>query len=264
MVAKKPVEDCFDYILNHGISHLEIDLNKPHSELSTFTPRRIALLHKFARENDITLSLHPPFHMNLCSRVPLVRNRHARYIKKCIRFAHAVGAGHLTLHMGNFYKYAIWAHPWENAIARLLKLLKNVLPYCEKYGIRLALENMVPVPAEIGYRFLGDNVTDFQRIFSGLESQYLQFCLDIGHAHIGGGPLPFIEKLGVKLTCVHFHDNKGEYDDHLDVGAGSVDWEEILKALENIHFTGPFISECFNSLPHDAIARLLAIKKAIN
>lgn len=259
MVARKPVEDYFDYALQYDISHLELDLNKLHSQLSSFTPQRIARLMKFAQGNNITLSLHPPFHMNLCSRVPMVRWRHARYIKKCIRFAHKIGAGHITLHLGNFYKYAIWANPWEHAIARLLKVLKNVLPACEKYGVNLALENMVPVPDEIGYRFLGDNVKDFQSIFTGLESDHLRFCLDIGHANIGEGPLAFIEGLGEKLISVHFHDNKGKYDDHLDVGTGTVDWPPLMKALEKNGFTGPFISECFKSAPHEAIARLMAI-----
>jgi sugar phosphate isomerase/epimerase len=256
MVARKPVEDCFDYALDHSIQHLEIDLKKKHSLLDTFTPKRIAGIREFSDRNCISLSLHPPYNMNLCSQFPWVRHSYIIYLKRCVQLAHALNAGYLTLHLGNFYRFAVWANPRHHALERLIKVLQKLLPVCEEYGVSLALENMIPIPPEAGYVFLGDNVKDFEYIFSHLESRYLRFCLDVGHANTAEGPLEYVEKLGAKMLSLHFHDNMGEYDDHLDVGKGTVPWAALLGALAKMNFNGPFISECFNSSPYKAIELL--------
>lgn len=256
MVSREPIESYFDYVLAHGIRHLEIDLKKDHSRLETFTPERIAAVRGFAERNGVSLSLHPPFNMNLCSRFFWVRRRHARYIKKCILLAHGLGARHITLHLGNFYRFAAWADPWEHAVRRLLNVLDRVVPTCEAHGVSLALENMIPIPAEAGYSFLGDSVKDFEYIFSFYESRRVKFCLDIGHANTAEGPLAYVEKLKDRIISVHFHDNEGQYDDHLDVGAGTVPWQPLMQALTETGFQGPYVSECFNSQPHEAIAKL--------
>jgi sugar phosphate isomerase/epimerase len=258
MVSTKPVEDYFDYVLDHGIDHLELDLKKKHSLLESFTPERISRLREFSQKNGISLSMHPPYNMNLCSRISYVRRQHVVYIKKCIMLAHQIGARYLTLHLGNFYRYAIWANPWEHAMTRLFKVLRKVLPDCERYGVCLALENMIPIPPEGGYSFLGDSVKDFQYIFSHINSRCLRFCLDIGHANTSEGPLEYVEKLGGNIIGTHFHDNGGTYDDHMDVGEGTVPWQELLKSFKKINFNGPYISECFKSYPHVAIKLLKA------
>ncbi|MCP5107564.1 MAG: sugar phosphate isomerase/epimerase [bacterium] len=213
----------------------------------------MAGIREFSEKNRISLSLHPPFNMNLCSQFPWVRHHHIVNIKKYIQLAHELNAGHLTLHLGNFYRFAAWANPRQHALERLLKVLRKVLPTCEKHKVALALENMVPIPPEAGYTFLGDNIPDFQYIFSRVESEYLKFCLDIGHANTAEGAPEYVEKLSEKIISVHFHDNQGQYDQHLDVGKGTVPWKVLISAFEKIDFRGPYVSECFHSQPHEAI-----------
>lgn len=38
------------------------------------------------------------------------------------------------------------------------------------------------------------------------------------------------------ITFVHFSDNKGINDDHLPIGAGIIDRENIIKQLKKIHY----------------------------
>ena len=53
----------------------------------------------------------------------------------------------------------------------------------------------------------------------------VRVCLDIGHARYSGTPLPvWFERLGSRIACLHLSDNHGRFDDHLPLGAGSVDW----------------------------------------
>lgn len=56
----------------------------------------------------------------------------------------------------------------------------------------------------------------------------VQVCLDIGHAHYARAPLEaWFERLGDRLGCLHLSDNNGQFDDHLPLGAGSVDWAMV-------------------------------------
>ena len=80
-------------------------------------------------------------------------------------------------------------------------------------------------------------------------------CLDIGHANTNEGALAYIERFGPKMVNLHFHDNTGVHDEHLDVGEGTVPWEEIAHALKTLAYEGPFISECFQMEPHIAAER---------
>jgi len=256
MVHESPVEQCIDYAVSHKIKHLELDLRQDHSLLKSFSPQRIVAVRERSRLAGISLSLHPPFNKNLCSKVPFVRMNHVHYLKKTIRLAHQLGAGHITLHLGNFYRFAVWASSRQNAIERLYKVIDKLLPYCETHRIILALENMVPIPAEAGYSFLGDNIDDFKQIFSRYNSEYIKFCLDIGHANTAEGAPHYVNQLGEKIVSTHFHDNLGRYDDHMNVGTGTVPWRELVGALKAKGFTGPFISECIRSQPHQAIAAL--------
>lgn len=262
MVSEQPVEYYFDYILSHDIRHLEIDLKKKHSLLNTFTSGRIAAIREFSHKNGISLSLHPPFNMNLCSWSPWVRRYYISYLEKCIRLAYELQAGYVTLHLGNFHRSAAWSSPRQQALERLVKVLAKLLPVSEANRVCLALENVVPIPPQVGFAFLGDNLDDFLFIFSCLESAYLKLCLDIGHAHTAEGPLAYVEKLGARIIGAHFHDNRGSHDEHLDVGKGTVPWEALVAALGKIDFYGPYVSECFRSQPHESIERLKVFIKS--
>ncbi len=255
IISDKPVENLFDYVLSHNIRHIEFDLKKKPFLLKTFTPERIAYFREFSEKNRVSLSLHPPYDINLCSSSMAVRFFQVSYLKKSILLAHRLKATHITLHIGSFQRSS-WYNPRHHALEYLCKSLRKVLPICEFYKVPLALENVVPMPPQTGFSFLGDNIGDFETIYSTVESDYLKFCLDIGHANTNEGPLEYVEKLGKKIINVHFHDNMGRRDEHLDVGKGTVDWGALIAALVKLGFYGPYVSECFQSLPHVAKEQL--------
>ncbi len=82
-------------------------------------------------------------------------------------------------------------------------------------------------------------------------------CLDLGHANTNEGPVTYIQNFSDKIINVHFHDNMGKLDDHLNVGMGMIPWKNVADALKKIKFQGPFISECFKSKPHESKEDLL-------
>jgi sugar phosphate isomerase/epimerase len=75
----------------------------------------------------------------------------------------------------------------------------------------------------------------------------LGLVLDVGHSNINGQTHAFIEVLGRKIVHVHAHDNKGEQDQHLGVGCGTVDWNQFGEDLKKVGFSGTVVVEsCSN------------------
>jgi sugar phosphate isomerase/epimerase len=68
-------------------------------------------------------------------------------------------------------------------------------------------------------------------------------CLDLGHAHIEGSALSAVRAAAPRLIHVHASDNRGEKDEHLVPGKGSIPWNDVTKALMETGFTGPFTVE---------------------
>jgi sugar phosphate isomerase/epimerase len=248
-VVRKPVEECFGYAAEYGLAHLEIDLIRESSFIETFDYERISNLRGLSEEFGITLSLHTPFTVNPADKIPAISDASIAYLKRCVSVAHELDATHVTTHVG----YCLGVKPSkQKALTRLAANLKQVLQDCRKLDVNLAIENVNPMPKGSELFYLGDSIEECDYLLSELESPYLNLCLDIGHANTNEGPLAYIQKFGNKIVNVHFHDNNGKTDDHCDVGEGTVPWKKVAELLKRINFWGPFVSECFNSEPHEA------------
>ena len=253
-VVRKPIEECFGYAVEYGLAHLEIDLIRESSFIETFDSERISKLRQLSRDYEVSLSLHTPFTVNLANMIPTIRDISIAYLKRCVLVAHELDVTHVTTHLG----YCLGVNPSkQKALLRLATNLKQVLQDCRKLDVNLAIENVNPMPEGSELFYLGDSIEECDYLLTELESPYLNLCLDIGHANTNEGPLAYIQNFGEKIVNVHFHDNNGKTDDHLDVGKGTVPWKKVAESLKRINFIGPFVSECFNSEPHEAKTALL-------
>ncbi len=257
VVVEKPVEEYFDYALKYKLTHLEIDLIKEHSFIETFDTKRISNLRKLSKKFGITLSLHTPYTINPSDKIKIIREANIVYLKKCVLIANKLNATHVTTHIGYYNGLPSWTWLRKQALERLVISLKEVLRECKKFKVKLALENVNPMPKDSEFFYLGDNLKDFEFLFSKLKSPFLNLCLDVGHANTNEGPLAYIQKFGKKIINVHFHDNNGKYDEHLNVGEGNVPWKKVTDTLKKIKFFGPFISETLGAKPHESRDDLL-------
>lgn len=108
-----------------------------------------------------------------------------------------------------------------------LAALREVLKYSRNHGITPCIENLEPGAF---------SVEDFKTIFAVLPEAKL--LLDIGHANVGGegeAVFHFIHRFSDRLGHVHAHDNDGSADQHLPIGAGSIEWEKVAQALRKAY-----------------------------
>lgn len=141
-------------------------------------------------------------------------------------------------------------HPWndwspeENAEL----LYKPLLPYCKKYNVKIAVENMwnwpkgnpsaVPCACTLPENFV--------RHMELLDPEWFVACLDIGHAAMFPDKTSVAEMivaLGDRLQALHVHDNDCLYDLHTIPYMGKIDWESFYAALKQIGYKGDFTFE---------------------
>ncbi|MBI9073724.1 MAG: sugar phosphate isomerase/epimerase [Melioribacteraceae bacterium] len=245
-------EDLFEYASSKGLKHIEINLSKEHLSLETFTQARIEELKSLSRIHKVQMSFHIPYYINISEILIPVRRKNIEYVKNCINIASELIVTHITIHVGNFYWFPVEHWNRKKALQRFVKSLKDILKLCEEKKIIIALENVVPIPNGSEYYLLGDNAEDFNYVFSQIDSNWLKFCLDTGHANMGEGVVHYANCLNKKLCSIHYHDNNGKDDEHLAVGLGTVPWQDLADELENLNYQGPIVSECRDIEAHKA------------
>jgi sugar phosphate isomerase/epimerase len=123
----------------------------------------------------------------------------------------------------------------------MIKSLREIVSYAHKYEIQVMLEN---VPLSNGIH----NLDEFKYIIDSVPSLFVH--LDIPHAFTSGGMksvIGYINTFKNKIIHVHWHDNHGNRDEHLPVGAGLIDHQKTLKALRSIDYDRTITLEVFTN-----------------
>ena len=133
-----------------------------------------------------------------------------------------------------------------------VEFYRSLIPYCEKFGIRVCAENMWQYDEKRGY--IVDSVCsrpeEFCALLDAVNSPWIVGCLDIGHcALVGQDPAEFIRALGPdRLQALHVHDVDYKQDNHTVPFSQKLDWESICAALGEIGYTGELTFEADNTL----------------
>ncbi|MBI4650570.1 sugar phosphate isomerase/epimerase [Candidatus Desantisbacteria bacterium] len=130
------------------------------------------------------------------------------------------------------------------------KGISVIFKECEKHGIKLAVENMLPGR-------VGEDFDFFENLFKKINSQNIGLCFDSSHANVNGTIYDFLKKSGDKLLAVHFSDNMGKADDHFFPFDGNIDWSKIVNILHSISFNSVFMLEV---AAYDGLTPLAHIK----
>lgn len=138
----------------------------------------------------------------------------------------------------------------KSVYERNMDYFRHLLPYCEKYNVKIAIENMCKTNPKTGVVLDGvcAHPLEFMQYLDDLNSEYATGCLDTGHcAATGREPYDLLRIMGNKrITCLHIHDNDYKSDMHYLPYTVSHDWDEFCKALAEIDYKGHFTMEACN------------------
>ncbi len=175
------------------------------------------------RSRGVVLSLHAPIaEVNLMSPHPEARRFARAEIARTISLAARTGARSITLHLGYRSTGSPFDPPWEAALESLSALGRMA----REAGVELCLENDPRHPRLY--------LADLPRLLEVARETGVGVTLDVGHAWIshGRGALEHLGELPPLVRVVHVHDNHGEVDEHLPLGAGEIPLREFLVALK--------------------------------
>lgn len=143
-----------------------------------------------------------------------------------------------------------------------------LIPYCKKYNIKIALENIweyANIKGELT-RIIIPNVSgkDLAEYYDALDPEYFAVCLDIGHCDLVGEKAEdVIVALGHdRLHALHVHDNDGKADLHTLPYLGTFDWDAIMGALKKIDYDGVLTFEVGGPLLDAYVDKPVLMKKA--
>ena len=145
-----------------------------------------------------------------------------------------------------------------------LEFYRSLIPYCESFGIKIAVENLFHTDRKRGYYTgkLGKahELCDFIR---ALNSPYFVACVDIGHAALTANePEDFCAEMdGKLLQALHVQDGDYKKDCHTLPFLGTFKWDAIMKALKTIGNQGELTFEIFKyleNIPKELMSEALA------
>ena len=157
-----------------------------------------------------------------------------------------LGVRDIIVHPCQHLTYADEGNP-ERLFDMNMKFYRSLQPYCEAFGIRVAVENMWQYPKTISHSTCS-RPKEFLRYMDALDKRWFVACLDIGHAMlVKEAPHDMIRALGGGyLQALHVHDVDGIHDSHTLPYYGIVDWERVMKALAEIDYRGELTYEASN------------------
>jgi len=230
--SSKLVDRPFDWayeLEDLGYSGWEI-VNEGRQKLTAENrPRALAI----AETTNLVITIHLPYSdLNLASMNQPIWEETVRQMKSCLDLAcefsrlAVVHPGHLSP-LGMQMPDAAWT---QNILG-----LQQICDHAAELDMRIAVENMVNMPALLGRR-----PEEIVGILETVDRENAGFILDVGHANTNGNVEDFL-KLKKLVIHAHIHDNHGERDEHLPVGFGTVPWSKVASALED--YEGRMVTE---------------------
>jgi len=128
---------------------------------------------------------------------------------------------------------------------------KSLQPYCEKFGIQIAVENLFQVDEKRKCcKGMFGSPRELCAILRRLNSDCFTACVDVGHASLTGWePEHFLLDMEPRfLGAVHIQDTDYLWDRHTLPFTADFNWAAIMAALKKQNFRGPMNLEIFSYL----------------
>lgn len=222
--------------------------------LHTLNKERVVALNEAAKPRGLKYTLHCPIaDINIASPSKPMLNASLKRLKQSMAYANELNAELWVLHPGQvtgitpFYPGSDWK---QNA-----QSIRTLHKTAKEYGLRIAVEN---VPQKYGA--IMKTTEDFQRLYEETGLTDIGIVLDVGHANLEAQTERFLTLLLDMIFELHLSDNMGESDQHLGIGYGKIDWQQLTTQLKQIRFNGIIMIESVFNVPESltTLKQLLA------
>jgi sugar phosphate isomerase/epimerase len=143
-----------------------------------------------------------------------------RRLRQAFRYLSVFRPRAVVCHLGYEARHYHWDQ--ERWLARSAATWKELAALAAPFGVTVMLENVYETEPEL-----------FLEVLGRVEAPNLQVCFDVGHLlAFSTGDFPhWLKTLAPVIGHLHLHDNNGDADNHLALGAGRVPVQETLDYL---------------------------------
>lgn len=171
------------------------------------------------------------YDINLATLNPWQKDANVACYKKYLELAEFLESEVIVVHGGLLFEEFTYSPLKEEFIDiaenHLCESLSELADYAEKKGVKIALENSPP--KKKGMRIVYDPETQI-KILQKVNHPNLGALLDFAHAYLFRlDLLDYLQKIRLYLFEIHAHNNFGQYDEHLGLSEGEIDYQPILK-----------------------------------
>lgn len=176
------------------------------------------------------------------------RISHVDEIKRALEIAESVPFRYLIQHIG-----VGGAEYDERHVDAAFTSLEELSVFARQRGVEVLLEN------------IPNGYSSAARLNQFLDQTHLDlnYCFDVGHAHIGDGIESEYNAMKTRIRSTHLHDNDGSEDKHLFPtvhSGGSIPWPETIRMLASRPEQYPLLLELKedtgNPHPLDAVGKI--------
>ena len=236
-----PTNDILEEIkLIHklGFDYVEVGIEFPGGSPEFLIDYKKKIRELIDRFNYPALA-HTAWWIDFGSLYEIIRKGWVEEAKLCIDAAKALNIDKINFH---FYSMGLDNKSYRKDVLRnIVKSLKEVVRYADSKGIIVFLENTPNKKSLVSikeYKFVIDSVPK------------LKVHLDTGHAFVENGMAgirDYIFAFKNKLEHIHIHDNHGQGDEHLPLGKGKINFEQIAKWMKQINYDKTMTFEVFTN-----------------
>lgn len=226
MISRVQVNIPFPFVLDKYLSifldkGLNPEIGLDAGSLSRFPPRSFRRIARAFQQKGRTITLHAPFQdlaPGALDDAVLAVSR--LRLRQAFRWLAVFRPAAVVCHLGYEARHYRW--DLESWLNRSVATWKELAGLAASFGVMLMLENVYETEKEL-----------FIEVISRVQAPNLKVCFDVGHLlAFGDGDFDgWLETLWPYIGHLHLHDNNGDGDHHLALGAGKVPIEYVLKFL---------------------------------
>lgn len=217
-------------IWNAGFPLVEVFCARQHLDYQD--KAQLSELAYWFRDSELKLhSVHSPMYsdevwgrsgpqsvINIADPLKSKRRVAVEEVKRALEIADDIPFRYLVQHLGvSGDEFS------EEKMDAAFSSLEEIRLFASHRGVEVLLEN---TPNELAS-------AQKLQYFLGQTHLRMNYCFDIGHAHMAGGVSSEFETMANRIRSTHIHDNDGTNDLHAYPleGKGTVDWPASMKML---------------------------------
>lgn len=232
----KTYREAFEYAKKNGFDGIEVTINASGEVTPETTDEEILEIKRQGLEAGLeffSVATGLLWDYPLTSNDPAVREKAMNLVRRQLEIAQLLGCDSILVVPALVTEDV----PYEVAHERAFEAVSELIPYAEKCGVVMGLENVW------NKAFLSPLETrDFIDRFN---SPWVKMYFDIGNVMYMGYPEQWIDILGERICKVHVKDFVRKTFKGADIGTGDCDYNKVIAALERCGYNDFCTAEVF-------------------